>query len=491
MDQEVRPLRDQDSAVAQAALVRAGQATPSELVQAAVRRIERADGAINAVIHRRFDAARREAADALPDGPFRGVPMLVKDALCHTAGDPYHFGMRLLAERGWVEATDTELAARFRRAGFVIVGRTNTPELATAFTTEPLVYGPTRNPWDLARSAGGSSGGSAAAVAAGMVPVAHGNDMGGSIRIPAACCGVVGLKPTRARTSLGPDFGEFWAMLTHEGVLTRTVLDTAAVLDAVSGPAPGDPYTAPAPRQPFAAAAAGDPPPLRVGIRTRVPVDGGEPDPDCVRAVQRTAQLLEACGHRVEEAHPDALDDASVGEHFAAVFTAAVARDLDRWGARLGLVIGPDDVEPRNWMLAEHGRAVSAVQLLAAVEHLQAHARRLALWWSGGFDLLVTPTLPIVPPALGRLPREPDLAAVADLGQFTAPFNVTGQPAVSLPLHTTAAGLPVGVQLVAAYGREDLLLAVAGQLERAAPWVQRRPPAWSEDGQDETSATPP
>ena len=241
-------MSDHDSAVAQAALVRAGQATPSELVQAAVRRIERADGPINAVIHRRFDAARREAADALPDGPFRGVPMLVKDALCHTAGDPYHFGMRLLAERGWVEATDTELAARFRRAGFVIVGRTNTPELATAFTTEPLVYGPTRNPWDVARSAGGSSGGSAAAVAAGMVPAAHGNDMGGSIRIPAACCGVVGLKPTRARTSLGPDFGEFWAMLTHEGVLTRTVLDTAGcrqqarrlASEICAMPSPGD-----------------------------------------------------------------------------------------------------------------------------------------------------------------------------------------------------------------------------------------------------------
>jgi amidase len=462
-------------AVAQAELVREGGASPSELVQAAIDRIEDADGAVNAVVHRRFGAARREAEGALPAGPFRGVPLLVKDAVCHTAGDPYHVGMRLLAERGWVEPDDTELATRFRRAGFVIVGRTNTPELATAYTTEPVLYGPTRNPWDLSRSAGGSSGGSAAAVAAGMVAVAHGNDMGGSIRVPAACCGVVGLKPTRARTSLGPDFGEYWAMLTHEGVLTRTVRDTAAVLDAVAGPAPGDPYTAPPPARPYRACVDADPPPLRVGFRTTVPVEGTDADPDCVRAVRLTARLLERCGHRVEEAAPDALDDPGVGEHFAAVFTASVARDLDRWGERLGMQIGPDDVEPRNWMLAEHGRSVSGAALLAAVEHLQAHARRLAGWWSGGFDLLVTPTLPVVPPPLGRLPVRPDLAAVADLGQFTAPFNVTGQPAVSLPLHVTDEGLPVGVQLVAAYGREDLLVTVAAQLERAAPWSGRRP----------------
>ena len=465
-----------DDAVAQADLVRDGTASPSELVQAAIGRIEEADGAVNAVVHRRFEQARREAEGMLPTGAFRGVPLLVKDAVCHTAGDPYHVGMRLLAERGWTEPDDTELAARFRRAGFVVVGRTNTPELATAYTTEPLLYGPTRNPWDLSRSAGGSSGGSAAAVAAGMVPVAHGNDMGGSIRIPAACCGVVGLKPTRARTSLGPDFGEYWAMLTHEGVLTRTVRDTAAVLDAVAGPAPGDPYTAPPPARPFTTSVEADPPPLRVGFRTAVPVEGTDPDPDCVRAVQLTARLLEQCGHRVEEAAPNGLDDTDVGGHFAALFTASVARDLARWGERLGVRIGPEDVEPRNWMLAEHGRSVSGVALLTAVEYLQAYARRLAAWWSGGFDVLVTPTLPIVPPRLGRLPVQPDLAAVADLGQFTAPFNVTGQPAVSLPLHVTDEGIPVGVQLVAAYGREDLLLAVAAQLERAAPWAARRPP---------------
>lgn len=462
-------------AVDQARLVRDGGLSPADLVQAAVERIERVDGRINAVIHRRFDRARQEAETVLPDGPFRGVPMLVKDAVCHTAGDPYHLGMRLLAERGWVEDTDTELAARFRRAGFLIVGRTNTPELATAYTTEPLAYGATRNPWDLARSAGGSSGGSAAAVAAGMVAVAHGNDMGGSIRVPAACCGVVGLKPTRARTSLAPDFGEYWAMLTHEGVLTRSVRDTAAVLDAVAGPAAGDPYTAPAPRRPFASTLTGNAPALRVGVRTRVPVEGREADPECVCAVRVAGRVLEGLGHRVEEAAPDALDDALAGEHFATVFTAAVARDLDRWSARLGTAIAAGDVEPRNWMLAELGRTVSAARFLAAVEYLQSYSRRLARWWSGGFDVLVTPTLPIVTPALGRLPVEADLAAVADLGQFTAPFNVSGQPAISVPLHTTRDGLPVGVQLVAAYGREDVLLAVAAQLERVVPWAGRWP----------------
>jgi len=460
-------------AVAQAAQVAAGACTARDLLDQAIARIERLNPVLNAVIHRLFDKAAAAVEAAPQPGPFRGVPMLVKDALCHTAGDPYHFGMRLLRDRGWTEAADTELARRFRRAGLVIVGRTNTPELATAFTTEPAAYGPTRNPWDPGRSAGGSSGGSAAAVAAGLVPVAHGNDMGGSIRVPASQCGVVGLKPTRARTSLAPDFGEYWGMLTHEGVLTRSVRDTAAVLDAVRGAAAGDPYTAECPARPFARDLHIDPPPLRVGLRVRVPVDGSQPDPQCVRAVEAAGALLERCGHQVEPADLAALDDEAMGDHFARIFTASVARDLGRWQQRLGTVIGPADVEPRNWMLAELGRQVTATAYLEAVEYLQAYARRVARWWADGFDVLVTPTMRMPPPPLGRLPSEPDLPAVADLGQFTSLFNVTGQPAVSLPLHWTPQGLPVGVQLVSAYGREDVLLQLAAQLERAAPWAHR------------------
>lgn len=458
-------------AVTLASLVRAGEVTPAELVERAVERIEAVNPALNAVIHRRFDAALADAARSAPGaGPLAGVPMLVKDAVCHTAGDPYHLGMRLLRDRGWTEPADTHLAARFRAAGLVILGRTNTPELATAYTTEPVAYGPTRNPWDPTRSAGGSSGGSAAAVAAGMVPVAHGNDMGGSIRVPASMCGVVGLKPTRARTSLGPDFGEYWAMLTHEGVLTRTVADTAAVLDAVSGPAPGDPYWAPAPARPFTAEVGAPPGRLRIGLLTEVP--GGRRDchPDCVRAVERTGELLESLGHQVELSGPDALADTGADGAFGLVFAASVARDLDRWSARLGMPIGPDDVEPRNWMLAELGRAAPATAYLAAVERLQGWSRAIARWWTD-HDVLVTPTVPEPPPPLGRLPLHPTAEQVGDLGQFTAPYNVTGQPAISLPLHRTAAGLPVGVQLVAGYGREDVLFRLSAQLESASGWA--------------------
>ena len=236
----------------QAALVASGEVSAAELVESAIQRIEKLNPDLNAVITPLYDKGRAEVAGGSEgQGPFKGVPFLIKDVVCHTAGDPYHCGMRFLRDLGWTESEDTWLVKRFRAAGFVFVGKTNTPELAFSPTTEPLAYGPTHNPWNLARSPGGSSGGAAAAVASGMVPIAHGNDMGGSIRIPSSACGVVGLKPTRARTTLGPDFGEFWWALTHEHVLTRSVRDTAAVLDCTAGPAPGDPYSAPPPERPF------------------------------------------------------------------------------------------------------------------------------------------------------------------------------------------------------------------------------------------------
>lgn len=465
-----------DDAVAQADAVRRGRRTASALVDEAIARIESVDGRLGAVIHRRFDKARDEAAGQLPDGPFRGVPLLIKDAVCHTAGDPFHVGMQLLRDRGWTEPDDSFLAAKFRRAGFVLVGKTSLPELATAYTTEPTAYGPTRNPWNPSRSAGGSSGGSAVAVAAGMTAVAHGNDMGGSIRVPASQCGVVGLKPSRGRTSLGPRFGQYWAMLTHEGVLTRTVRDTAAVLDAIAGPAPGDPYVAPVPDRPFAAEVDIVPGRLRIALRTDIPIDGRSAHPDCVAAVSAAGEVLQACGHLVEELPLRALDDGDMIRPFLDVFTVAVARDLDRWSERLGDPIGPDDVEPRNWMLALRGREVDARRYVAAIEYLDGYARRVtSTWVDKRFDILVTPTIPQPPPLLGTLPREPTLAQVGDLGQFTCPFNITGQPAISLPLSWNADGLPIGVQLVAAYGREDLLLQVSRQLELALPWADRRP----------------
>ncbi len=473
MDDELEWL----DATALAALVRSGEVTPTELVAGALARLEARNPALNAVIIDRADRAASEAASPLPDGPFRGVPFLLKDAVAHSAGDPYHCGMRVLKEAGWTEPDDTWLVERFRAAGFVIVGKTNTPELASAVTTEPLAYGPTHNPWDLGRTPGGSSGGSAAAVAAGIVPVAHGNDMGGSIRVPAAMCGLVGLKPSRARGTLGPDFGEYWAMTTHEHVLTRSVRDTAAVLDAVSGPGVGDPYTAPAPARPFGREVGADPGSLRIGVRT-AGLHGFETHADASDGVAATAALLESLGHRVAETELAALDDPGFGESVSVLMPAFIARELDRWSDKLARPVGPDELEPWNAMLAEAGRGVSAAAYLAAVETAQRWARRVAAWWQD-HDVLVTPMVGGSTPPLGHLGPGVDpgqlLARMGSLTSLAMPFNVTGQPAISLPLHETADGLPVGVQCVAAYGREDVLLRLAGQLEAARPWAGRHP----------------
>jgi len=469
-------------ATAQAELVRAGKVSPRELIDAAIARIEAMNPQLNAVIIPLFEQARRQAqAPALPDGPFRGVPLLIKDLFCQTKGDPFHAGMRLLRARGWIADHDTYLAAKFRAAGLICVGRTNVPELGPIPTTEPLAYGATHNPWDITRSPGGSSGGSAAAVAAGMVPVAHGNDGGGSIRIPASACGLVGLKPSHGRTSLGPDVGDSWNGAIAEHVLTRSVRDTAAILDAVAGPMPGDPCIAPAPARPFREAVGASPGTLRIGVLTEVPGRVAEVDADCVAAVQDAARLLESLGHRVEAAYPAALDEAEFSMHFGTVVTTWTARDLDFWSAQIGHSIGPTDVEPHTWELAQMGRAVAAKDYVAATIWLQAFTRRVEGWWAGGFDLLLTPTMAEPPSVLGDMvgtPEDPLRGFTRSLpfAAFTAPFNVTGQPAISLPLYWNAQGLPIGTQLVAAYGREDMLLRVAAQLEQARPWRQRRPP---------------
>jgi len=469
-------------ATAQAEMVAAGDVSPTELVDAAIARIEALNPALNAVIHERFERARSDARtarvrDGTANGPLHGVPFLVKDAVCHTAGEPFHCGMRLLKRLQWIETDDTWLAARFRAAGVVFVGKTNTPELATSVTTEPIAYGATHNPWDLTRSPGGSSGGAAAAVASGMVAIAHGNDMGGSIRFPASMCGIVGLKPTRARTTLGPDFGEYWGPLTHEHVLTRSVRDTALVLDAVAGAGPGDPYTAPPPTRPFGAEVATAPGPLRVGLRTRRR-DGADSAPECISAVERTGHLLESLGHHVERVDLPALDEPIDGP-FGTVMTVAVARDLARWAARTGVTLTVDDVEPGNLFLAEVGAAVTGVEYAGAIEQMQTWSRRVAAWWEH-HDILVTPTSPEPPVRLGVLaPTNSDPlvgARMASLVTFAIPFDVTGQPAISLPLHWTDDGLPIGVQLVAAYGREDVLLRISAQLEHALPWKDRHPP---------------
>jgi amidase len=467
-------------ATAQADLVRRGDVKPIELVDAAIARIERLNPQLNAVITTFFDRARAQAQSAaLPAGPFRGVPFLLKDLGAHSAGDPYHVGMRGLRELGWVEPHDTHLAAKFRAAGFIFLGKTNTPELGLLPTTEPQSYGPTRNPWDVSRSSGGSSGGAAAAVAAGMVAVAHATDGGGSIRIPASHCGLVGLKPSRGRNSLGPDAGERWGGCSVENSVTHSVRDTAAILDALHGLMPGDPYTAPPPARSFAAEVGADPGRLRIGLLTRAP-NGVPVHRDCVAAAEGAARLLASLGHAVEDSSPAALTDSEILRAFGTMLSAATARALDLWSEKTGRAIGPDGVEPMTWAFAEMGRQVSARDYLRAVQSAQAQSRRIASWWASGFDLLLTPTTAEPAPPLGSFTSPPDnpLAGLMRAGAFstfTSAFNMTGQPAISLPLHWTEAGLPIGVQLVAAYAREDLLIRVAAQLERAQPWCARRP----------------
>lgn len=466
-------------ATAQAELVSSGEASPRELVEEAIGRIEELNPALNAVITPLYDKALEQASGELPAGPFRGVPLLLKDLLCATAGDPISSGTRFLKEAGYLAPHDTYLAARFKEAGFVVIGKTNTPELGILPTTEPEAFGPSHNPWDLERSTGGSSGGSAAAVASGMVALAHGNDGGGSIRIPASECGLVGLKPTRGRTTLGPDLGDVMGGLVCEHVLTRSVRDTAAVLDAVAGPAPGDPYFTPPPPEPFSSYVSADPGQLRVGLMDTAVT--GTVHPDCVAAVKAAGELLESLGHKVEVSHPMALDDADFTGNFITLWSVGNAAELDYWSSVFRRQVTAEQVEPLTWALAEMGRGFSGPQALLALGWLQGFSRQVQSWWEEGFDLLVTPTIAEPPPELGQFVSPPDnplagLFRAGALVPFTPQFNVTGQPGISLPLHWSSEGLPIGVQLVAAFGREDLLISVAAQLEQASPWADRRPP---------------
>jgi amidase len=468
-------------ATAQAALVRRGAISPRELVEAAIVRLERLNPQMNAVIHPALERALDRASErTLPDGPFRGVPFLMKDIGGAERGQPYHAGMRFLKRAGWTEKQDSYLTARFAAAGLVSLGRTNTPELALLPTTEPEAYGPTANPWSPRHSAGGSSGGAAAAVAAGIVPVAHASDGGGSIRGPASMCGLVGLKPTRARSSFGPSLGERWNGFSAEFCLTRSVRDAAALLDVIAGFVAGDPYVAPAPARAFATEPGAPPGRRRIGFMRTTP-RALETHPEAIVAVERGARLLERLGHVVEEAHPEALDDAESVLAFLTVVTANTAWALETWGRHVGRPVLEADVEPLTWELAEQGRRVTAPDLLGALDYVHRFGRRLAEWWENGFDLLLTPTQAAPPPELGWItstPADPLRAFMrsAPYGVFTLPFNMSGQPAISLPGHWTSEGLPMGIQLVAPYGREDLLLRVAAQMEAAEAWGERRPP---------------
>ena len=465
-------------ATAQAELVRNGDASAAELVDGAIERIEKVNGELNAVIHPLYERARTAVRDGLPSGPFTGVPLVVKDLDGTLAGAPYHAGNKALKAANYVAAVTSYIFERLERAGFVIVGKTNTPEFGLMPTTEPQAYGPTHNPWNTAHSPGGSSGGSAAAVASGMVPVGHAGDGGGSIRIPASMCGLFGLKPTRGRVSLGPAEHEAWAGLVMRHVVTRSVRDSAGVLDILQGYATGDWYTAPPPGRAYVAEVGAQPGKLKIGVRTGAPLGLAAVDPECVAAVDAAAMLLESLGHTVVEAAPTALDDGVLLETFTTVMLSSLRADLAEVAERIGRPVTADDMEPSTWANYEAGAVLDAGGYVRALTKMQAWSRRAISWWlDDGFDLLLTPMMAEPPPALGDL-TDPATGGsrLLPFAIFAAPFNVTGQPAMSLPLAMSGRGLPIGVQLVGAPYREDVLFRVAAQVEHAQSWADARPP---------------
>jgi len=463
----------------QAMLVAKGEVTPGELLEAAIERIEQSNPSLNAVVMEWFEHARSVAADPnLPDGPFRGVPFLLKDLYTSFAGQTLSNGNVALKEAGKIDTADTTLVARFKAAGLVIAGRTNSPEMGSLPTTQPLAWGATRNPWALDRTPGGSSGGAAAAVAAGMVPFANASDGGGSIRIPASCCGLVGLKPSQGRITVGPARAEVG--LGVELCVSRTVRDTAGLLDAVRGPGIGDTVIAPAPARPYLEEVGADPGRLRVGMLDVHP-RGGFLHEDCIAAVRAAASMLEGLGHIVEPAWPTCLADTTLTHKFMALWATQLAMAAREFGETLGRQLTADDIEPVNWVLIERAQQVSAVDYAAAQAAGWAFRRALQQWWADGWDLLLTPTVADPPLPLTEFENDPEhptapMRRGGEFASFTPPFNMSGQPAISLPLHRNAEGLPIGVQLAGAYGREDVLIRVAAQLESAHPWVSDHPP---------------
>ncbi len=462
-------------ATAQAALVREKKVSPRELADAAIARAEELNPKINAIVTPMYDEARRVADAPLPDGPFRGVPFLVKDILASVAHVRMTFGSRMTKD--FVADGDSALVARYRKAGLVFLGKTMTPEFGFVPTTEPVAFGACKNPWDLSRSTGGSSGGSAAAVAAGIVPFAHANDGGGSIRIPASCCGLFGLKPTRARITLGPVIGDVMGGLVVEHAVTRSVRDSAALLDATEGGAPGDPYYAPPKSRAYRDEVGAHPGKLRIAWSTHTVNDSPVHD-DCKTALAEAMKLCEELGHHVAEKTP-AYDGGMMVPAFTAVWAAGAAATIDAVAMMLGRSANEDDVEPLSWALAELGRSTPAGRYLMAVAYLQRVARQFAAFMER-YDVLATPVLAEPPVPLGTFdaPAGAPMEAFARIAQycpFTALANFTGQPAMSVPLHWNAAGLPIGVHFVGRYGDEATLFRLAAQLEQARPWAQRRP----------------
>jgi amidase len=489
------PEYDALDALALAALVARREVSAAEVLEAALERADARNPRLNAIVHRADEAARRRAAGPLPAGPLSGVPFLLKDLFTAWKGQPMTGASRLGA--GHVPDHDSEVVRRLEAAGLVLFGTTNAPELGILAHTEPALHGPARNPWDPDLTPGGSSGGSGAAVAARIVPAAHANDGGGSIRIPASHGGLVGLKPTRGRVSLAPDLGESWLGFVAEGAISRSVRDTAALLDALSGHAPGDPFELAPPARPFLQEVGAPPGRLRVAF-TSESFFGHGCSAEARAAVEDAARLLASLGHEVVEARPPFERERMVLA-YVHVVAASVASEVDGLARRTGRTPGWGLVEPETMGLAAAGRVLGANELVDDLDAMRVMARGVAHFLQD-HDLLLTPTVAQPPVKVGALRPKPweraalrvacatGLRAVLDrlfeqVGDrsfdatgFTMPFNQTGQPAVSLPLHWTAAGLPLGVQLVGRLGDEASLLRVAGQLEQARPWAGRLPP---------------
>ena len=458
-----------------AELIRANEVSPEELLDAAIERVEQQNPLINAVVYPFYDGARQAIADGLPDGPFQGVPFLLKDLGTPLTGLQMSSGSGLFAE--YIPDHNSALVDRYLAAGLVIFGRSTSPEFGLTTTTESRVHGQTHNPWNLAHTAGGSSGGAAASVAAGILPMANASDGGGSIRVPASCCGLFGLKPTRARTPSGPDVGEGWGGMSTVHAITRSVRDSAALLDATAGPDLGAPYWAERPQTTFASQVGADPGRLRIAFQTQT-FNGSEADPACVAAVAEVARLCADLGHEVEEATLE-VDREALGQATPVIVAANTRALVEDRAAQIGRDFSEDDLEIATYAMVTREDA-SAAAYARATRTVHAAGRRVATFLDH-YDCLLTPTMAVPPLELGRLSLDnPDQDAyVADLLRtigYTSLFNVSGNPAMSVPRVWNDAGLPIGTQFVGRYGDEATLLRLAAQLEEAQPWADRRPP---------------
>ncbi|KSV89614.1 amidase [Sinorhizobium sp. GL28] len=463
---------------AQAALVKAGQVVAEELLEAAIRRAEKTNPQVNAIIRPLHDEARREARAANKDSVFSGAPFLVKDLYCHMAGVPTTGASEITKD--FVPDHDSQLMRRYRKAGLSTFGKTNLCEFGTLGTTEPKLFGPTRNPWDTSRSSGGSSGGAGAAVAAGIVPAAHGGDGAGSIRIPASCCGVFGLKPSRGRITLGPDLGDSTGGIVNEHVLSMTVRDSAALLDATRGAMAGDPYTAPPPERGYAEAAKSRPGRLRIAFST-TSLLGTHVDPECVNATFETAKLCESLGHEVVEASPQ-LDAETYRTYYKRFWAMTATRAITALARSRNVT--PESlasgVEPFNKYLYGVGAGVTAADYLVDLNWFHGVGRIIATFL-GDFDLWLTPTLGSPPPLLGHFDAdihggEEVMERFLQFLAFTTFANMAGLPSMSVPVYWTSSGLPIGTQFTGRFNDEGTLFQLAAQLEEARPWTGRRPP---------------